>query len=231
MEKRRKKTLARTLVCATSCTKLLTVVALFVPSFLSFQQIFSRHSESVAPASRTTVMEPAPKPRSRDLVRIYSIVKAHRAEIRDGEAWQIAETILEESSKRKLDAFLISAVIQVESGFQHTAVSPSGARGLMQIMPETGRALTRALRHEMGVRPAAFRPEWLDNPFVNIRLGVYYLHDLKKQFRDLNLALTAYNFGPAEIQNRLENNLELSSEYAGSVLQTYRNLKSKQPSF
>ena len=231
MEKRRKKTLARTLVCATSCTKLLTVVALFAPSFLSFQQIFSRHSESVAPALRTTVMEPAPKPRSRDLVRIYSIVKAHRPEIRDGEAWQIAETILEESSKRKLDAFLISAVIQVESGFQHTAVSPSGARGLMQIMPETGRALTRALRHEMGVRDAAFKPEWLDNPFVNIRLGVYYLHDLKKQFRDLNLALTAYNFGPAEIQNRLENNLELSSEYAGNVLQAYRNLKSKHPSF
>jgi soluble lytic murein transglycosylase len=176
-------------------------------------------------------MEPAPKPRSRDLVRIYSIVKAHRPEIRDGEAWQIAETILEESSKRKLDAFLISAVIQVESGFQHTAVSPSGARGLMQIMPETGRALTRALRHEMGVHAAAFKPEWLDNPFVNIRLGVYYLHDLKKQFRDLNLALTAYNFGPTDIQNRVENNLELSSEFAGSVLQAYRNLKSKQPSF
>ena len=231
MEKRRKKTLARTLVCVTSGAKLLTVVALFAPFFLSFQQIFSRQSQSVAPASSIAVMEPAPKSRSRDLVRIYLIVKGHRPEIAEAEAWQIAETILEESSKRKLDAFLISAVIQVESGFQHTVVSPSGARGLMQIMPETGRALTRALRHEMGVRAAAFKPEWLDNPFVNIRLGVYYLHGLKKQFRDLNLALTAYNFGPTEIQNRLENNLELSSEYAGSVLQTYRNLKSKQPSF
>jgi soluble lytic murein transglycosylase-like protein len=230
MEKRRKKTLARTSICATSCAKLLTVVALFAPSLLSFQQIFSP-PEKLAPAARTTVVEPAPKPRSRDLVRVYSIVKGHRPEIAEAEAWRIAETILEESSKRKLDALLISAVIQVESGFQDSAVSPSGARGLMQIMPETGRALTRALRHEMGVRAAAFKPEWLDNPFVNIRLGVYYLHDLKKQFRDLNLALTAYNFGPAEIQNRLENNLELSSEYAGSVLQTYRNLKSKQPSF
>jgi len=230
MEKRRKKTLARTSICATSCAKLLTVVALFAPSLLSFQQIFSP-PEKLAPAARTTVVEPAPKPGSRDLVRVYSIVKGHRPEIAEAEAWRIAETILEESSKRKLDALLISAVIQVESGFQDSAVSPSGARGLMQIMPETGRALTRALRHEMGVRAAAFKPEWLDNPFVNIRLGVYYLHDLKKQFRDLNLALTAYNFGPAEIQNRLENNLELSSEYAGSVLQTYRNLKSKQPSF
>jgi soluble lytic murein transglycosylase len=230
MEKRLKKMLARTLVCATSCTKLFTVVALFAPCFLSFQQIFSS-PEKLAPAARTTVVQRAPKPRSRDLVRIYFIVKEHRPEIAEAEAWQIAETILEESSKRKLDAFLISAVIQVESGFQHAAVSPSGARGLMQIMPETGRALTRALRHEMGVRAAAFRPEWLDNPFVNIRLGVYYLHDLKKQFRDLNLALTAYNFGPTEIQNRVENNLELSSEFAGSVLQAYRNLKSKQPSF
>jgi soluble lytic murein transglycosylase-like protein len=230
MEKRRKKTLARTLICATSCAKLLTVVALFAPSLLSFQQIFSP-PEKLAPAARTTVVEPAPKPGSRDLVRVYSIVKGHRPEIAETEAWRIAETILEESSKRKLDALLISAVIQVESGFQDSAVSPSGARGLMQIMPETGRALTRALRHEMGVRAAAFKPEWLDNPFVNIRLGVYYLHDLKKQFRDLNLALTAYNFGPAEIQNRLENNLELSSEYAGNVLQAYRNLKSKHPSF
>jgi soluble lytic murein transglycosylase-like protein len=230
MEKRRKKTLARTLICATSCAKLLTVVALFAPSLLSFQQIFSP-PEKLAPAARTTVVEPAPKPRSRDLVRVYSIVKGHRPEIAEAEAWRIAETILEESSKRKLDALLISAVIQVESGFQDSAVSPSGARGLMQIMPETGRALTRALRHEMGVRAAAFKPEWLDNPFVNIRLGVYYLHDLKKQFRDLNLALTAYNFGPAEIQNRLENNLELSSEYAGNVLQAYRNLKSNHPSF
>jgi len=230
MEKRRKKTLARTLICATSCAKLLTVVALFAPSLLSFQQIFSP-PEKLAPAARTTVVEPAPKPGSRDLVRVYSIVKGHRPEIAEAEAWRIAETILEESSKRKLDALLISAVIQVESGFQDSAVSPSGARGLMQIMPETGRALTRALRHEMGVRAAAFKPEWLDNPFVNIRLGVYYLHDLKKQFRDLNLALTAYNFGPAEIQNRLENNLELSSEYAGNVLQAYRNLKSKHPSF
>jgi len=230
MEKRRKKTLARTLICASSCAKLLTVVALFAPSLLSFQQIFSP-AEKLAPAARTTVVEPAAKPRSRDLVRVYSIVKGHRPEIAEAEAWRIAETILEESSKRKLDALLISAVIQVESGFQDSAVSPSGARGLMQIMPETGRALTRALRHEMGVRAAAFKPEWLDNPFVNIRLGVYYLHDLKKQFRDLNLALTAYNFGPAEIQNRLENNLELSSEYAGNVLQAYRNLKSKHPSF
>lgn len=231
MEKRRKKTLARTLICATSYAKLLTVVALFAPAFLSFQQIFSRHYESLAPVPQTIVVEPAPKPRSRDLVRVYSIVKGHRPEIAEPEAWRIAETILEESSKRKLDALLISAVIQVESGFQDSAVSPSGARGLMQIMPETGRALTRALRHEMGVRAAAFKPEWLDNPFVNIRLGVYYLHDLKKQFRDLNLALTAYNFGPAEIQNRLENNLELSSEYAGNVLQAYRNLKSKHPAF
>jgi hypothetical protein len=57
------------------------------------------------------------------------------------------------------------------------------------------------------------------------------LHDLKKQFHDLSLALTAYNFGPTEIQNRLENNLELSSEFAGSVLQAYRSLKSKHPSF
>src|SRR6516225_8875579 len=231
MEKRPKKTLARTLVCASACTKLLTIIVLFAPCLLAFQEIFSRQSQSLAPTALTRVAETTPKPRSRDLVRVYSVVKSHRPEIADSEAWQVAETILEESSKRKLDALLISAVIQVESGFQYAAVSPSGARGLMQIMPETGRALTRARRHEIGIRTATFKPEWLDDPFVNIRLGVYYLHDLKKQFHDLSLALTAYNFGPTEIQNRLENNLELSSEFAGSVLHAYRSLKSKHPSF
>ena len=231
MEKRPKKTLARTLVCGIFCTKLAVIVTLFAPFFLTVSQI-SKKPDTKSAQTITQAQQASEKPASRELVKIYSIVKAHRPDVSDDEAWEVAQVILEESARHKLDALLISALIQVESGFQYAAVSPSGARGLMQIMPDTGRALTHALRHEIGLRPAAFRPEWLDDPFVNIRLGVYYLHDLKKQFHDWRLALSAYNFGPAEIQSRLENNVEFSSEFAGIVLAAYRNyLNTKQPSF
>jgi soluble lytic murein transglycosylase len=102
----------------------------------------------------------------------------------------------------------------------------------MQIMPDTGKFLSAVLGRESNLRPAAFRPESLDEPHFNIRLGTYYLHDLKKQFQDLTLTLTAYNFGPIEIQNRLDNNLEFPSDFASLVLDAYeRYKKAKQPTF
>ena len=63
-------------------------------------------------------------------------------------------------------------------------------------------------------------------------MGVYYLHDLRKQFRNLNLALIAYNAGPAELQNRLENNQEFPQEYATLVLDAYKRYTNrKAPTF
>jgi len=231
MEKRPKKTLARILVCGTLCIKILLICALFVPAFLTFKK-FSEQASTRAVASHMNMVDVPQKPRSRELVRIYSIVKSHRPDVTDAEAWRIAEVILSESSKRKIDALLVLALIQVESGFQYTVVSPSGARGLMQIMPDTGKSLTHALGREYGLRAAAFKPEFLDDPLLNIRLGVYYLHDLKKHFRDLNLTLSAYNFGPAEVQNRIDNNLEFPSEFAGLVLDAYQRYQNaKHPAF
>ncbi len=66
----------------------------------------------------------------------------------------------------------------------------------------------------------------------NLRLGIYYLHDLKKQFQHLDVALTAYNFGPGDTQNRLENNIDLSDEFAALVLDAYQIYKrNKHPIF
>lgn len=178
------------------------------------------------------VVEVSAKPRSKELVKIYSIVKSHRPDITDSETWQVAEVILEESSKRKIDPLLVLALIQVESGFQCAAVSSVGARGIMQIMPDTGRSLTHTVGREYGLRPAAFKPESLDDPVLNIRLGVYYLHNLYRQFHDLNLLLIAYNAGPAEAQSRLDNNMEFSDDFAALVLDAYqRYQRVKQPAF
>jgi soluble lytic murein transglycosylase len=117
----------------------------------------------------------------------------------------------------------------VESGFQFKAVSPVGARGIMQIMPDVAQGLAQ----ESGLRPHSdarrFRPEFLDDPVFNIKLGVYYLHDLKKSFRDVSTTLVAYNLGPTALRNRLDNNIKFSDEYATVVLSTYQKLKTTHP--
>ena len=227
MEKRHKKMPART----SSCGKVTLAVALFVPALLAFKNL-TQDNKVVRTTEILKIVQITEKPRPRELVKIYSIVKSHRPDIAESEAWRVSEVILEESLKRDIDPILVLAVIEVESRFQYNVVSPMGARGIMQIMPDTGKFLTEARGHEIGLRPASFRPESLDDPLLSIRLGVFYLHDLKKQFQNLNHALIAYNAGPAEIQNRIENNLELSHEFATVVLDAYqRYQKTRQPTF
>ena len=225
MKIRNRNTHALTLSCGSHCIKLLLAVGLFIPALIAFGGFPER-------AKSRKVAEIVEKPRPKELVKVYNIVKSHRADIADSEVWTVAEVILEESLKRNLDPMLVLAVIEIESRFQYSPISPGGARGIMQIMPDTGKFLTDAVGRELGLHPVAYRPESLDDPIVNIRMGVYYLHDLKKQFRNLNLALIAYNAGPAEVQNRLENNQEFSQDFATLVLTAYqRYANHKAPTF
>ncbi len=87
--------------------------------------------------------------------------------------------------KYGIDKKLVMAVIDVESGFNAGAVSPAGARGLMQIMPETGKDL-----------------ELVDpfNPSENIDAGIRYLRFLLNKFPDKKLAIAAYNAGPNAVE-------------------------------
>lgn len=89
------------------------------------------------------------------------------------------------SEKYNVDSALVKAVIKAESNFDHKAVSPKGARGLMQLMPATASSLE--------VRDS-FHPE------KNIDGGVRYLRYLLNLFKgDLPLALAAYNAGEAAV--------------------------------
>ena len=85
-----------------------------------------------------------------------------------------------------LDPALIDLVIRMESGYNPRAVSPKGARGVMQLLPSTARAY--------GVAD-------IFNPKENIRGGVRYLRDLLGRFdSDVRLALAAYNAGPDAVE-------------------------------
>ena len=88
--------------------------------------------------------------------------------------------------------------MHVESRFYNFAVSPVGAIGLMQVMPETGEELAARLGiHWVG-------PQTLFDPTVNVRLGVAYLRELSDRYDgNLPTALAAYNWGPGHIDRRL----------------------------
>jgi soluble lytic murein transglycosylase-like protein len=93
--------------------------------------------------------------------------------------------IAKASQKYNVDSALVKAVIKAESNFNHQAVSPKGARGLMQLMPATA---------------ASLQVTDSFHPGNNIDGGVRYLRYLLNLFRgDLPLALAAYNAGEAAV--------------------------------
>jgi peptidoglycan lytic transglycosylase len=214
-------------IVVTAWAKLVLLVIVLLPGVLA-NAYLPRQEKSVEPKQHS--QQPIEKPRPKELVKIFYIIQSNRPDIIEDEAWYLAEVILKESSRYKLDPILILAVIDIESKFQFQARSPAGARGIMQIMPETGRFLMRVVQG-LGreLRSDTFTAAQLDNPVLNIKLGTYYLHDLQKNFRDLSTALIAYNLGPTELRTRMENELEYNDEYATAVLSTYRKYKKTKP--
>ncbi|MEA3509046.1 MAG: transglycosylase SLT domain-containing protein, partial [candidate division NC10 bacterium] len=95
-----------------------------------------------------------------------------------------------------LDPYLVTAVIREESVFSPTAVSPAGARGLMQLMPRTASRVAKQIDLP--------NPVDLDDPGPNIALGTRYLARLHQQFEgNVVLTLAAYNAGPHAVRRWL----------------------------
>jgi hypothetical protein len=98
---------------------------------------------------------------------------------------EMHEMLAHAGAKHNIDEDLLASVVRAESGGHVRAVSRTGARGLMQLMPGTA--------SEMGVDDA-FRPE------QNISGGTAYLDSLLTRYHDnVALALAAYNAGPGAV--------------------------------
>jgi len=113
------------------------------------------------------------------------------------------------AQENKLDPQLLHAIISVESGYQPGAVSPKGAMGLMQVMPDTG---------------ARFGVSQLTNPKENVKAGARYVKFLLGLFdNNLPLVLAAYNAGEGAVQkynNRIPPYQE-TQDYVARVLASY----------
>jgi len=117
---------------------------------------------------------------------------------------EYAALIHDAAAKYALDPDLIRSVVAVESDFRADAVSPVGAQGLMQLMPETAR--------ELGVSDSF-------DPQQNIDAGSRYLAGLLKRYHgQLPLALAAYNWGMGNVERHPDRMPEETRQYIGRVM-------------
>jgi soluble lytic murein transglycosylase-like protein len=184
---------------------LLLILALFVPvsawsavyGYTDQEGVY--HITNIRPAARQYNILVKERP---DEVRVKGVNKD-----------QFDSLILQHAQANGLDPLLVKAVMLTESNSVPTAVSPKGAQGLMQIMPETGAIVD------------------LRNPFdpdENIRAGARYLKLLHELFKgNLELVLAAYNAGPSKV---IQHNMTVppiyeTVNYVKRVKLTYNQLK------
>ncbi|TYB32008.1 MAG: lytic transglycosylase domain-containing protein [Candidatus Mcinerneyibacterium aminivorans] len=134
----------------------------------------------------------------------------------------IKNVLREICMKKNINHLLVESIIEVESNFNPTAVSHKGAKGLMQLMPETA---------------AMYDVDNIYNVRENLRAGIEYFRYLFDKFnQNVRLALAAYNAGPyvvkkyggippyRETQNYVKQILEIFSDKGGDLQQLRKDL-------
>ena len=145
-----------------------------------------------------------PSERARWLKALDRLLAERMPDMPQGERTRLASVIYEEAARASLDPAFVLALIAVESGFKYTAESARGARGLMQLRPDT---LEReALRSRL-------HTDDQDDPAFNVRAGVRYFARLARAFGSVDLALMAYNAGPNRILGYLKNDGEVPERF------------------
>jgi soluble lytic murein transglycosylase len=148
------------------------------------------------------------------LLRSYGFARAERL--------RVARAVVEEAEAAGFDPLFVMAVVHVESEGEQQAVSSKGARGLMQIRPQTLRFVDDLEGIGLPLGLAG-----LDDPALNVRLGTRYLKRLARAFGDVNVALSAYNGGPHRVSQLLRARAPIPQnmkQYAMKVQRTYGRL-------
>jgi hypothetical protein len=119
------------------------------------------------------------------------------------------DQIVEEAARKYgVKPALIKAVIQAESAGNPLAVSPAGAQGLMQLLPDTA--------DELGVKNSF-------DPVQNIMAGTRYLRQLLDRYRgNVKVALAAYNWGMGNLEKHPEAMPKETKDYIAKVEDYYR---------
>jgi len=184
----------------------LAIAAMLVAGFAGAERTSGVFIFTAPDGSRRIVNVPASGPGT---IAIPEGAADHRAAL-----WPAVE---EAALSHGLDPRLVDLVIRMESGYNPRAVSPKGARGVMQLMPATA---------------SMYGVANLFDPLQNIRAGVRYLKDLFQRFNsDVSLALAAYNAGPEAVEKHGGvPPYDETRSYVRAILMAYRGDTVRPPS-
>ncbi len=149
---------------------------------------------------------------------ILGVLERHPTGLANVTKEELAEVIYEEALRHNHDPKFILALIAIESSFQNWSVSEQGAKGLMQIMPY----VAESLANELGIEWSG--DQTLFNTYLNIKIGIYYLTQLYKDFNDIRLALVAYNCGPTYIKGLMERKEGIPLNYYRKFVTAYQRI-------
>ncbi len=199
------KKLGLTLRCTLPKVVLFFVIFILAFNFLPFTPGIQRLTDG-------------PETREETIRDILTVLDRYPTGLTTEAKGKLAKVIYEESNRYHHDPKFILALIAIESSFQNRSVSEQGAKGLMQIMPY----VAESVAHEMGIEWRGDRT--LFDPYLNIRIGIYYLSRLIVDFNDTPTALTAYNYGPTYVKTLMERKEKIPVEYYRKILSLYEKL-------
>lgn len=156
---------------------------------------------------------------------------------------KVIRPVLVLCEKHQLDPFWVLSVMWTESHFKHNSISKKGARGLMQLMPQTYME-TLAEMKQQGIFLESDRGEdylryqygqvfydlgysQLVSKLRNLEVGIFYLKGLLEVFNNNHYyATVAYNMGPYWTKSQLKNNLPVGKKnhYLNKVLKNYYHI-------
>ena len=111
--------------------------------------------------------------------------------------WPNRRAVEAEATEFGVDPLLLVAIVRQESVFDVQALSPAGARGLVQLLPGTAALTARGL-------DVTFYPEWITVPDLNLHLGAAHLQELLERFGGrVDAAVAAYNAGTTPVRRWL----------------------------
>jgi soluble lytic murein transglycosylase-like protein len=167
--------------------------------------------QSTEPEEKIRI-EASPVPQIKPVVRVGK-VKKKPSSAKNREALY-HPIILRAAKRHSVDPALVKAIIKAESGYNARAVSKKGAKGLMQLMPKTAKAL--------GVKNS-FDPEH------NVNGGVKYFRSLLDKFNDdIKLAVAAYNAGSSKVRKHNDvPPIRATQIYVKKVLKYYHIYKNE----
>jgi hypothetical protein len=170
---------------------------------------------AVPPPRVPTVAEVS---RANAVTAVDKVLRQRMSYLDDERREALAGVVVDESLSCNLDPLFVLAVGDAESRLDHEAVSPTGARGLFQVIPSTWEREVR--RRGLG-RLEKF------NVVHNARVGIGYLCHLSESFKRGDSLLLAYNQGPGGASDILAKRVEPTEEaatYAGKVWAAYKKL-------